>query len=636
MKIKKRIAVLVASVLAAAAGLETQAAQFSRVVVFGDSLSDAGYYRGFLASLGLPASQMGRFSTNPGPVWSELISQYYGITPAPSNAGGTIYAQGGARVALTPGITPTGLAERPVCAQIGEYLTNGASSSCTATGTADPNALHTLWAGANDFFVNNALLQAGAITPAQFQANVLAAATAEVQQAARLFQAGARHVMVVLNFDGAMTPAVAALDAATRAGVTQLTAGANTTLLAGFAGAGLRVIPVDLFSLFNEIRANPASFGFTNITGVACGPFPPASSSSSLFCLVGQNVAPNAQNTFLFADASGHLTSAAHRVVFQFANAMIEGPYNYSLLAEAPLRTRNLHVQGVTEGLKNANNAEIGKWTAFASLGDGDFDIDAGTGSVGAANRNSSFAIGATIRTSPGVTLGAAYGQTRARGHFGAGAGSYQARDHNYSLFGGMRAGGFYGMAIATLSETDYANLRRNIVLGSLTRTAEGGTSGSNMSGTLAAGYDFRLGRFMIGPLVSLTAQSVDVNQFDESGAGSSNLRIFAQKRRSEVLSAGVKASFDLRGWTPWIKVTADEEQRDDARFVTAMPLTVLATGGNYDVPAFVGDTSWTTIAGGVRGWITPNVGLSVAYYNVSGRSGQSEQGANATLSVKF
>ena len=629
MKIKSRVAALVASVFAASASVDTQAAQFSSVVVFGDSLSDAGYYRGFLASLGLPAAQMGRFSTNPGPVWSELISQYYGIAPAPSNAGGAIYAQGGARVALTPGITPPGLAERPVSTQITEYLSS-------RSGAADPNALYTVWAGGNDFFVNQSLLQAGQITAAQFQANILAAATAEVQQTSRLFQAGARHVMVVLNYDGAMTPAALTLDAATRAGITQLTAGGNTTILAGFASAGMRPIIADLFSLFNEIRANPSAFGFTNITGVACGPFPPASSSSSLFCLVGQNVAPNAQNTFLFADASGHLTTAGHRVVFQFANALIEGPYNYSLLAEAPLRTRTLHVHGVADGLKNAASAEVGRWTAFASIGEGDFDIDAASGNVGASNRNSSFAVGATIRTSPGVTLGAAYGQTKARGSFGADGGRYDIRDHNYSLFAGMRSGGFYGMLIGTLSETDYSSIRRNILIGSLLRVAEAGTSGSNVSGTVSAGYDFRLGRFTVGPTVSFTSQNVEINQFDEAGAGSSNLRIFGQKRRSEVLSAGVKASFDVRGWTPWIRVTADEEQRDDARFVTALPLTVLGTNSNYDVPAFVGDTSYTTIAGGIRGWFTPNVGLSVSYYNVSGRSGMSEQGGNATLSVKF
>ena len=101
MKTKKRvIPALVLSLFAAFGSAESNAAQFSNVYVFGDSLSDAGYYRGFLASLGLPASlvaTLGRFTINPGPVWSELVAAHYGVTnPGPSNAGGTIFAQGGA------------------------------------------------------------------------------------------------------------------------------------------------------------------------------------------------------------------------------------------------------------------------------------------------------------------------------------------------------------------------------------------------------------------------------------------------------------------------------------------------------------------------------------------------------------
>jgi outer membrane lipase/esterase len=100
---KKRVLpALVLSAFAATAAPSADAAQFSGVYVFGDSLSDAGYYRPFLAGLGLPASvvsQLGRFTTNPGPVWSELVSTYYGVTPSPSNANsGNIFAQGGARV----------------------------------------------------------------------------------------------------------------------------------------------------------------------------------------------------------------------------------------------------------------------------------------------------------------------------------------------------------------------------------------------------------------------------------------------------------------------------------------------------------------------------------------------------------
>src|SRR5258706_9247437 len=515
MKSKKRVLpALILSLFAAAGSHQAQAAQFSGVVVFGDSLSDAGYFRGFLASLGLAAAQMGRFSTNPDPVWSELISTFYGFNPAPSNAGGTIYAQGGARVALTPGITPTGQAERPVSTQITEYLgTHG--------GAADPNALFSVWAGANDFFINNSLLTSGAITAGQFQTNVLAAATAEVQQTARLYQAGAKYVMVFGGFDGSFTPGIAAADAATRAGVQQLTVGYNTTLFSGLASAGLRVIPIDLFSLFNEIRANPAAFGLTNVTGVACGPFPPFSSgSSALFCLQGRNVVAGTQNTFLWAAPTGHMTAAGNRIVAQFAESMIEGPYNYSQLAEAPLRTRMLHVQGVAEGLASGQSAEIGKLTAFVSGGAGKFDVESGIGNSGIQNNSEAYTIGVTMRASESMTLGAAYGQTRGRGRFGSSAGDYHSRDNDYSVFASLKLGRFYADGVATIADVDYNDIHRNIVLGGLTRTATANTSGSNASAFLNSGYDFALGRFLIGPTVSATFQDVDVARFVQARAG--------------------------------------------------------------------------------------------------------------------
>jgi outer membrane lipase/esterase len=634
MKTKKRIlSALALSVAAAFGGTEAQAAQFSNVYVFGDSLSDAGYYRGFLASIGVPSalvSQMGRFSTNPGPIWAEIIGQYYGTAITPSNAGGTDYAQGGARVALSPGITPQGQAERPISTQITEYLS-------THGNAADPNALYTVWGGANDFFVNSALLQAGQITSAQFQQNLLAAGTAEAQQIGRLFQAGAQHVMLFINFDPAMTPAASTLDAATRAGFTQLAVGVNTTTLVGLASNGLRVIPVDLFSLFNEIRANPTAFGFTNATGFACGPFPPfTQSSSALFCLVGQNVPANAENTLVWADPSGHLTTAANRIVAQFALSLVEGPYNYSALAEAPLRTRTLHVAGVNEGLAAARHSEVGRFNVFAAGGGGDFDVDAGRGNVGVSNSLEAYTVGVTVRPSEAVTLGGAVGQTRARGTFGQGMGGYRTRENTWSLFASMKLGGFYGNGVLSIADIDFADLQRNIVLGAQTRTANASAGGSNSSAFVTAGYDFNLGRLQVGPLVSFTAQDVDVDTFDESGAGSANLRIFGQKRKSEVWSVGARASMDFGRWTPWVRVTADEERRDEARAITAMPLTVAATGSSYDIPAYSVDSSYTTFAVGVRGLITNNVALSASYYNVTGRAGTSEWGAGAVVSVKF
>ena len=275
MKTKKRV--LPALLLSLFAGMTTpaDAAQFSNVYVFGDSLSDAGYYRGFLAAAGVPASLvaiMGRYTTNPGPVWSELVSNFYGVTPSPSNVSeGNIFAQGGARIVGTPGVsTPPGQAQRPIATQITEFL---------ARGPADPDALYAVWGGANDVFFNLGAFSAGAITQAELQTNVLGAAAAEIQQIGRLRAAGAQYILVFAIPNIGAAPAFAGTPSA--ASVTALTAGYNTTLFTGLAGAGMRVIPVDTFSFFNEILANPAAYGFTNTTGIACGAFPPVTTS---FC----------------------------------------------------------------------------------------------------------------------------------------------------------------------------------------------------------------------------------------------------------------------------------------------------------------------------------------------------------------
>jgi uncharacterized protein YhjY with autotransporter beta-barrel domain len=177
--------------------------------------------------------------------------------------------------------------------------------------------------------------------------------------------------------------------------------------------------------------------------------------------------------------------------------------------------------------------------------------------------------------------------------------------------------------------------VRRNIRLGPVTRVATSKPEGSNASTFFTAGYDFPIGRFTIGPAVTLTTANVDVNAFDEEGAGSANLHLATQKRRSEVWGVGLRVSADLGGWTPWVRVTADKERRDQARFVTASPLS-MATGNSYDLPAYASDNTFMTTNAGISGWIAPNVALSLAYYKVSNRSGIKEDGVAGSVSVKF
>ena len=120
---------------------------FSRTVFFGDSLTDAGYFRPLLVQQAGPgAAILGRFTTNPGLTWAEWLADYYG-TNASANGNGQVgdnYAVGGAMVATDRNGPPFGLTPS-LRSQMTRYLAaNG--------GRADPDALYTVWGGANDLF----------------------------------------------------------------------------------------------------------------------------------------------------------------------------------------------------------------------------------------------------------------------------------------------------------------------------------------------------------------------------------------------------------------------------------------------------------------------------------------------------
>ncbi len=357
MKTKNRVLpALLLSLFAAGAASQAHAQKFSNTVVFGDSLSDDGYFRPVLAALGLPpatVATLGRFTTSPGPVWSELVTTYYGGTPAASNAGGNIFAQGGARVASDSSSTPPGAAQRSVVTQVNEYLTRNG-------GAADPNALFAIWAGANDVIQTLQGVGAGTIPASSVTTIITNTANAEIAQVARLQAAGARYVVVfgLPNIGG--TPGFQAAGPATAAGATQASQGYNTALFTGLASAGLHVIPIDAYSFLSEVFANPARYGFSNVTVPACKPFPPFSTApDAFFCPPGNTLTPNAAQTFLFADGI-HPTTAAHAEIAQFVEGMISGPAQYSLLAETPLRTRAAHVRTIYEGLASTAGSSVG------------------------------------------------------------------------------------------------------------------------------------------------------------------------------------------------------------------------------------------------------------------------------------
>lgn len=232
--------------LAAAAVPAMAQSPFSRTVFFGDSLTDTGYFRPILVQVNPGASAAGRFTTNPGWVWSDYLANYYGTNAQPNGNGqvGDNYAAGGARVDVDVGnpLSPLLPPIPSLKSQLNSYLAaNG--------GRADANALYTVWGGANDVFA----VAGGA--PAQ--ATIGAAVASQVGMVATLKAAGAQYVMVPSLPDIGLTPASRAGGPVAMAQGTALAKAYNDALFGGLKQAGLQVIPIDTFGILQEIVANP-------------------------------------------------------------------------------------------------------------------------------------------------------------------------------------------------------------------------------------------------------------------------------------------------------------------------------------------------------------------------------------------
>jgi outer membrane lipase/esterase len=626
MKTQRRlISTLVATAIAstAFAASNASAAQFTGMIIFGDSLSDGGYFR---RGLNLP-SAIGRFTTNPGITAAEMIGQRYGYTTAPSNtAGGTNFAQGGARVnAPAPGLTPPGLAERPVTTQVTEYLTSNG-------GRADPAALYSMWAGANDIFFNLSAVQAGLVNPNDLSTIISTTANQMTANVGRLMAAGARYVLVYSLPNIGTTPQFRGTPLAGT--VTQLTAGYNTALFTGLAASNLSVIPVDAFTLLSEIQADFARYGFTNITGTACN-LATTPNQSSLFCSPATYTTANAATTYLFADGV-HPTTAAHRIVADHVIGLIEGPANMGLLAESGLRVRDAHLRTVDKGLAAAMNGKVGGIAAFAALDGGKYDYSATPLAEGAQNDLRAYTAGITFRASESVGVGVAIGKTEADAAFTNGVGKYDVAETAVSGFFNANVGNFTVRGKATVGDLSYDGIQRNIVLGPVTRVATANSGGANFSTQFDLGYRLKLGAITLMPFAGYTTQNVEVNDFYEGGAGSSNLQYLKQRLTSRVSSFGLGASGDFGAITPYVRVSMEKEHNNDQRFVTANAFTfVTQTNPTYSIPTFRGDDSWGTAVIGVNGRFD-RITAGIAYSSIFSRGNVKADGLTASVSYAF
>ena len=226
---------------------------FSDVVVFGDSLSDSGN----AGSLG-PLPPGSSFTTNPDPVWSEIVAETFGASGMNFLAGGSNYAFAGACVNPdTPcdqNLPPT------VTKQIEQYFLR-------SDGRADPNALYAIWGGVNDVAdsLGYSLKQNPMTCPrrnASHRRRRWRPQDVNVKQIRDLQDAGARHIVVFNLPDISKSPyAMNQVPPQAAPLLTQLGTAYNERLYAGIRESEDGIIPINVHAFFNEIVENHETYG---------------------------------------------------------------------------------------------------------------------------------------------------------------------------------------------------------------------------------------------------------------------------------------------------------------------------------------------------------------------------------------
>ena len=507
----------------------TSSEPVGRMVVFGDSLADGGYYLTLDPRLPRDA---GSFTTNPDPVAPEVLAARLGLPLLPVyGQGGTNYAVGGAR------ITAANALSIPITMQIGNFIAAG--------GTFGPRDLVYIQGGGNDFFAFQA---AGSSNTAI----LTTAATQLAAQVARVQAAGATRIVTF------------AVQSGGAAGLQLF----NQTYGAALAASGVNALYFDTDRLFAELVASPATFGYTVTTGgVAC------TVPSSLACTRATLVTPNANETYVLAD-SVHPAGITQRIQGQAVASLVQAPEQIAGLgyaAQAMFRAQRDLFEGAERGGSQRGGRGL---SVFGGAAYHYYSSGSSAQRVGIAERGFSGTAGVDLAIGEASGVGIAGGYSDGTGDFGVGAGSYKPRAWSASGYARGELGPVRLLADATYGEIDYRRIRRTVQLGPAVRTHQGETGGDYVAGRITAAFDLLTrGGMAFGPDLAVQYDRVRLDGFTEAG-GQSTAAAFGSQRVESLTGrfGAVVRSVPGQPVRVFARAGYEREFDDDPRTLTITP----------------------------------------------------------------
>jgi phospholipase/lecithinase/hemolysin len=299
---------------------------YSAVVSFGDSLSDSGNLLALTGTVPQSPYVAGRFSN--GPVAVEYLASslnkpldnraFGGATTGLFNGPMDFDGNGG----FTGELVQASGVYTGVKGQVQDYVSLHA-------GSVDGNALYVVWAGANDF----EYLGATEAVAASAISNLLASVTS-------LYGAGARHFLLPNLPDLGLTPLALASEGVfpgAAADATAFSESFNFFLGASYGALQAQLgdaffITFDVMNVQRIVAANPAQFGFSNVTTPCFGGDP-----SNLSPAVCDDV------TGVFYWDRLHPTTAAHALLGQQMLAAVPEPATSLMMVLGGFALLGLH-----------------------------------------------------------------------------------------------------------------------------------------------------------------------------------------------------------------------------------------------------------------------------------------------------
>ncbi|MBB5714598.1 autotransporter domain-containing protein [Sphingomonas aerophila] len=561
----------------------------TRMVVFGDSLSDGGYYLTLDPRLPRDA---GSFTTNPDPVSPEVLAARLGLPLTPVyGQGGTNFAVGGARV------TAANALSIPVATQVSNFLGAG--------GTFGPRDLVYIQGGGNDYFAFQAL--------GSTDTSILTTAASQLAtQVSRLQAAGASRI-VTLAVQSGGAPGLQLF---------------NRTYAAALAAANINALYFDTDRLFNELVSSPTTYGYTNITGVAC------TVPSSLACTRATLMAPHANETYILAD-SVHPAGITQRIQGQAVASLVQAPEQIaglSYAAQAMFRSQ----RDLLEGPERGGSQRAGRGLSF--FGGAAYHYYSSGGSaqrIGINERSFSGTAGVDLGIGNASGIGVAAGYSDGTGDFHAGAGRYKPRAWTVSGYARGELGPVRLLADGTYGEIDYRRIQRTVQLGPAVRDHQGTTDGNYVAGRITAAFDLltRAG-LAFGPDLAVQYDRVRLGGFTEAGS----LSTAASFGRQEVESltgrfGAVVRSLPGEPVRVFARAGYEREFDDDPRLLTITP-----TGAPISFTGAVerADRSYMSYALGVDGHLAGGLSLRGGVSGYALRDGRDSVTAFAGLSAAF